>query len=74
MAIARPQEVNKMTDIFLTSKEAQKILKIGHSMFYKLCKRGQIPYLRIGKLIRIPMSAIEEMAKRSVEDCEVKEA
>lgn len=39
---------------FLTAAQAMNLLQIGPYAFYEGCRTGQIPHIRIGRLIRVP--------------------
>jgi excisionase family DNA binding protein len=54
---------------FLTVEEAAAVLRIGRTSAYLLCQswldsRGQagMPVVRVGRLLRVPRSALERMA------------
>ena len=40
-------------------------LGIGRDSSYEAVKRGEIPVLRIGKLLRVPVIAMERMLERA---------
>jgi excisionase family DNA binding protein len=42
----------------LTVEEAAEILRIGRNTCYELVRQGQIPHLRLGRLIRVPKHAL----------------
>lgn len=44
----------------LTPSDIARILKISKSGVYNLLKRGEIPYLRVGKKIRVPAKSLNE--------------
>ena len=44
----------------LTVPEAAKVLRIGRNLAYELVARGEIPSVRLGRLIRVPRAALEE--------------
>ncbi len=44
----------------LTVPEAAKLLRIGRNLAYELVARGEIPSVRLGRLIRVPRAALEE--------------
>lgn len=53
-----------MDDEILTAKllradDVAKLLNIGRSTVYLLCRRGQLPYVAINRSIRIPASALD---------------
>jgi excisionase family DNA binding protein len=50
----------------LSVREAAKALSISPATVYSLCKRGEIPHLRVSNAIRIPALVLERVrsAKR----------
>jgi len=46
-------------DAFLTIPEVARRLRISRSTAYLLAERGELPVLRLGKLLRVPESALE---------------
>ena len=50
-----------------TVAEVQEILRIGKSRAYQLVQSGEIPHVRIGKLLRVRADDLE----RYLESCEV---
>jgi excisionase family DNA binding protein len=44
----------------LTVPEAAKLLRIGRNLAYELVARGEIPSVRLGRVIRIPRTALEQ--------------
>lgn len=42
----------------LTVEEAQHVLGIGRSKAYEMIRRGELPALRMGRLVRIPRGAL----------------
>lgn len=42
-------------------------LGIGRDSSYEAAKRGEIPVIRIGKLLRVPIAAMERMLDRAGE-------
>jgi excisionase family DNA binding protein len=50
----------------LTAREVQQMLGLGLSKVYDMMARGELPTLRIGRLVRVPRSALMEwMASRT---------
>jgi excisionase family DNA binding protein len=45
----------------LTVPEAGAQLGLGRNASYDAAKRGDIPTIRIGKLLRVPLRALEQM-------------
>jgi excisionase family DNA binding protein len=48
----------------LTVEEAALVLRIGRNMCYELVRQGQIPHVRLGRLIRVPRSGLESWVAR----------
>ncbi len=48
----------------LTVPEAAKALGIGRSAAYEAARTGQIPTIRIGKRILVPIAALERLLKQ----------
>ena len=47
---------------FLTAAEAMEVLRIRRSAFYRAVEAGDIPVVRIGRLIRVPRAALDQLA------------
>src|SRR5262245_4267512 len=59
---------NDTTDVLLVSpKEAQRLLSVGNSTFYKLVRSGELPSLKLGKARRVPLAAIKGLVERLAE-------
>ncbi|MDQ0378579.1 excisionase family DNA-binding protein [Amycolatopsis thermophila] len=52
--------------VMLTVEEAAERLGIGRTLMFKLLRTGQIESVRIGRLRRVPASAIQDYAARLV--------
>jgi putative molybdopterin biosynthesis protein len=50
-----------MADDLLTAQEAADYLRVKKTTVYELVKRGSLPSTKIGKQVRIPRAALEEM-------------
>jgi excisionase family DNA binding protein len=44
----------------LTAREVQQLLGIGLSKVYDMMAMGELPTLRLGRLVRVPRSALME--------------
>jgi excisionase family DNA binding protein len=53
--------------LFLTVPEAARHLRCSQSEIYSLLKRGKLPAMRLGGLLRIPRSALETLAANAIE-------
>jgi excisionase family DNA binding protein len=47
-----------------SAEEARKALGVGRNTMYEALKRGDIPSIRIGKRILIPIDSLEKLLKR----------
>ena len=47
---------------YLTVQEVADLLRVSSRLVYKLIAAGDLTHVRMGDVIRIPRSAIEEMA------------
>jgi excisionase family DNA binding protein len=50
--------------VLLTVEEAAEQLAIGRTLTYKLIANGEIESIRIGRLRRVPTTAIQDYARR----------
>ncbi len=48
----------------LTVEQAAKMLNISRNLAYDLVRQGRIPSLRMGRIIRVPRSRLEEWMER----------
>jgi excisionase family DNA binding protein len=46
-------------------EEAGRILGIGRNSAYEAVRRGEIPVIKIGKLLRVPVVALERMLEEA---------
>jgi excisionase family DNA binding protein len=51
----------------LSVPEAGRWLGIGRNAAYEAARRGDIPVIRIGRLLRVPVGALEKMLDRAGE-------
>ena len=42
----------------LTAAEAAAWLRIGRNTVFELCRRGDLPSVRLGRLLRVPRTAL----------------
>ena len=45
---------------FITPDELARILRIGSSLAYELCKKGEVRSKKVGRCVRIPREAVVE--------------
>lgn len=48
----------------LTVEQAAKVLNISRNLAYELVRQRRIPSLRMGRIIRVPRSRLEEWMER----------
>jgi excisionase family DNA binding protein len=48
----------------ITVEEAAKKLGISRTLAYAAARRGEIPTIRIGKLLRVPLPALDRLLGR----------
>ena len=51
----------------LRAKEAAKSLGIGERKLWSLTNRGEIPHIRIGRMLRYPVRELEEWISKHTE-------
>ena len=49
-----------MEKLLLKPNEVMEVLGIGRSMVYEMLASGDLPSVRVGRLIRVPSKALEE--------------
>ena len=54
----------------LTVEETARLLGISRNGAYEAARTGQIPTIRIGKRILVPIGGLERLLGRSLADCE----
>ncbi len=53
--------------VVLTVPEAGRLLGLGRNAAYEAAARGEIPTIKIGKLLKVPKIAFERMLERAGE-------
>jgi len=56
---------DQMTPQTISVEEAGKVLGIGRNSAYEAVRRGEIPVIKIGKLLRVPVVALERMLEEA---------
>lgn len=51
--------------LLLTVPETAKLLRISRNLAYELVARGELPAVRLGRVIRIPRGALNDWVKES---------
>jgi excisionase family DNA binding protein len=54
-----------MEQTLLMVPEAARLLRISRNLAYELVARGQLPHLRLGRVIRVPSSVLDAWIERS---------
>ena len=54
--------------LFLKPMEAAALIRAGRSKIYELIGSGELPSVRIGGMLRIPIAALEKLARKAVDD------
>ena len=54
-------------ELVLTVEQTARLLHLGRSLCYDLCRRGELPVIRLGKRILIPRKALDEMLNVKVQ-------
>ena len=51
--------------LLLTVPETAKLLRISRNLAYELVARGELPAVRLGRVIRVPRGALDDWVKAS---------
>ncbi len=57
-------EANPEPVLLLTVPEAAQLLRISRGLCYELIQRGELPALRLGRVIRVPRLGLEQWIER----------
>lgn len=59
---SNPTQANNsaVSPVFLTVEQVAKRLYVGRSTAYNMVNSGEIPAIRFGRLIRVPVSALDQ--------------
>jgi len=52
------------SSLLLTVSEAARVLRIGRNTCYDLIRQGEIPHVRLGRIIRVPRFGLESWIAR----------
>ena len=52
---------NMEEKVVMTVEEAAEVLQISRPLAYQAVKRGEIPVIRIGRRILVPIAALEKL-------------
>jgi len=53
------------TELVMSVPEAGRILRLSRNSAYEAARRGEIPTVRIGRLLRVPRTALEKMLEQA---------
>lgn len=56
---------NETSPLVYSVDEAARILGVGRGAAYEAAKTGQLPTIKIGKLIRVPKAALHKMLEEA---------
>lgn len=51
--------------------EAAQMLSVSRSKAYELVRSGELPSIRVGKVVRVPIEGLEAWVRRQAEEREV---
>ena len=57
-----------MEPLFYRPVEAAEALRVSRSKVYELMNRGAIPWVRVGKVRRVPVEALRQLIRTRVVD------
>jgi excisionase family DNA binding protein len=61
-----------MNERLYTIKEVTEVLKVSQATVYRMMYSGRLPRVKIGKSVRIPVSAVEAVIKENTQSIMVK--
>jgi excisionase family DNA binding protein len=53
-----------MDAILIRAEEAGKLLGLGRSKIYEMLASGELPVVRVGRSVRVPVEALREWVSR----------
>lgn len=56
-----------MEQLFVRPKEGADAIGVGKSKFYEMLAAGEIPSVRIGRALRVPVEELRRWAQQQVE-------
>ena len=60
--------VPQMEPLFYRPAEAAEALRVSRSKLYELMNRGEIPWVRVGRVRRVPVEALRQLIRARVVD------
>jgi excisionase family DNA binding protein len=58
-------ETSKSEFVFVKPVRAARLLDMSKSKIYEMIQRNEIPYVRLGGCLRIPVSALDELVAKA---------
>lgn len=58
-------EAQKTEFVFVKPVRAAKLLDMSKSKIYEMIQRNEIPFVRLGGCLRIPMSALDDLVAKA---------
>ena len=55
--------MDKQKPLFVRPREAATLIGAGRSKIYEMIQTGEIPSCRIGGMLRVPVAALEKLAR-----------
>ena len=52
--------------VFVKPVRAAKLMDMSKSKIYEMIQRNEIPYVRLGGCLRIPMSALDDLVAKAI--------
>jgi excisionase family DNA binding protein len=56
-----------MNDPLYTLKEVKAMLKVSQATVYRMIYDGRLPHIKVGRLVRVPASAVRNLLEHGVE-------
>jgi len=63
--------MDKQKPLFVRPREAAAMIGAGRSKIYELIASGEIPSVRIGGMLRVPVAALEKLARDAASGSEL---
>jgi excisionase family DNA binding protein len=57
-----------MSKLLLKVEEAAELMSVGRSKAYELIRTGELPHLRIGRSVRVPVGPLEKWINERAAD------
>ena len=64
--VEEAMDSSKSEFVFVKPVRAAKLLDMSKSKIYEMIQRNEIPYVRLGGCLRIPMSALDDLVAKAI--------